>query len=218
MLLATRAGWLLVILNCLGVYGSHCSEKLKLQFETVDGTSDQLETAIDAVLTMQKLFIAKPSDVDRRNGFLISVFDRNELKALLCSGGKLLLLKSSEKLVGYALLTKVSEFTDLFGPGTHGHFSAAASIDYSNLTYLYQIAVDPQLAGQGLGRRLVDQSKQLAPTGLITDVLIEPLNNARSASLFELNGFIEKGTLVLEAYRDFGQLKSKVYEWLPSNT
>ena len=93
MLLATRAGWLLVILNCLGVYGSHCSEKLKLQFETVDGTSDQLETAIDAVLAMQKLFIAKPSDVDRRNGFLISVFDRNELKALICSGGKLLLLK-----------------------------------------------------------------------------------------------------------------------------
>jgi ribosomal protein S18 acetylase RimI-like enzyme len=190
--------------------------EMEVTEKTVDLTSSDLDEVIDEVLALQSTLVVKPNATRLESGFLVSPFARHELERMVkTANGKLICLQMRDRLAAFALLTDISEFTLFFGAGTHGTFNAEPAINYAKLHYLYQIAVDPQFMRRGLGGVLIKRAKALAPYGLIADILIEPLHNASSIAFFERNGFAERGVLHLDAYRDFGKLKSKVFEWRP---
>lgn len=183
----------------------------------VSGNPD-LGGIVSDVLRLQRQLLFKPTDPEKKHGFLISAFSQTELAGLLEDNGELLLLRAKQRLIGYALLTPIHEFTSLFKPGARGTFEPTLPLNYLPLRYFYQIAVDPEFMGQGVGNRLMATCKKKSPGGLLADILVEPVGNGSSIAFFERCGFAPCGMLSLASYRDFGELKSKVFLWTPSPT
>jgi ribosomal protein S18 acetylase RimI-like enzyme len=160
--------------------------------------------------------VPNPSYGASGDAFLISAFDLQELNGLLESGAALILLERENELVGYSLITPIEEFTALYAPGSGDTFMPTTTIPIEKTDYLYQIAVAPKYSRRGFGYRLLELAKVHSQSGLLADILVQPLENSASIQFFEKNGFAECGTLILANYRDFGQLQSKVYLWTPS--
>lgn len=189
-----------------------------IELKTISSSSDSIEihAAVERILIFQKQFIVKRNAKNQEAGFLISELARDEVEEAVKNGGKIFLATCRGELVGYALTAPIHEFSSLYQKGSSGSFSQSLEleIDFNSLVYLYQIAIAPLYAGRGVGTSIINQVKSDSGTkGVLTDVLVEPLNNEASIRFFLKNQFRTIGILTLQNYRDFGQLKSEVLVW-----
>jgi ribosomal protein S18 acetylase RimI-like enzyme len=148
---------------------------------------------------------------DHREGILISNYSVNDILQLAhADGSAVLAARSASTLVGYCLVSDVSEYHALVGASRHAlprHTSARR--------YILQIATRRGYHRQGVGTALLAAAKQLRSTGLVTDVLLAPVCNEVSLHFFERNGFESIGELELPSYRTFGATRTRVFEWVP---
>lgn len=189
-----------------------------IQIEVMDSkVANSISTILLEVLHLQRSLIATRDSASRENGFLISAFSFEELQGLLGSDGKLFVARIDGELVGYLLITSISEFSSLIGDGSDhasgGRLLGAPEFCFSEYKYLYQVAVSERTKGLGIGKRLLTEAKRNSSASLLTDVLIEPVPNDASLAFFWKNGFQNAGVLELGAYRTFGNLKSQVLVW-----
>jgi GNAT superfamily N-acetyltransferase len=148
---------------------------------------------------------------DYREGIPIGNYCVNDILQLAhADGSAVLAARSASTLVGYCLVSDVSEYHALVGASRHAlprHTSARR--------YILQIATRQGCQRQGVGTALLAGAKQLGSTGLVTDVLIAPVRNEVSLHFFERNGFESIGELVLPSYWTFGATQTRVFEWVP---
>jgi len=181
-----------------------------------------LTKIITDVLAIQSSLIATRETANSKEGFLISLFNAEELMSIIQKGGRLIIAeyKTSEtgkQTVGYLLMTPIAEFTDLLSNksehSAHGRFTPSFEFDFANHEYLYQIGVSKEMKGHRVGRRLLEYVLKNATSGILTDILVEPVSNDISLQFFYKHDFLDAGLLELGEYRSFGQLKSKVLIW-----
>lgn len=122
------------------------------------------------------------------------------------------------ELVGYAILTEISEFIKLYQNPLIGKIESKFNIEEfikkQNIKYVEQIAVKPGIK-RGIGSALLEKCKELSPEGLIADIFIKPIKNKASLLFFAKKGFIEVGTLKLEAGKGFVAHQTRIVLWSP---
>lgn len=171
-------------------------------------------TVIEQALSLQREWIADRVQTSNRAGFLISLFDADELINLV-KQGSLHYATKDQKLVGYILTTPIEEFTKLLTSAENSYTKPKWMNISPSLEYLYQIAVSRNLGRTGLGSTLLKYALSKVRHSILTDVLIEPVANKASLRFFKKNGFRDAGILTLKDYRNFGNLKSQVLLWNP---
>ncbi|MEO5971387.1 MAG: GNAT family N-acetyltransferase [Bdellovibrionia bacterium] len=174
------------------------------------------------ILNLQENLIFEKSEYSDgvNSGFLISKFDLPELTKIVTEKKGVLFcaLGIEGEVLGYCLTSAITEFQDLY----HGQ-SAVGRVELtidSSLAlkprYLYQIAVRSDLRRSGVGIELLLAVKDKYPEGILTDILVSPINNEASLNFFRKQDFKMVGHLFLDSYRDFGQLVSEVFLWSTS--
>ena len=197
-----KAFWISLYLICFSFVCASPSPSNIEQVElsttilTIDKNSPSKNKIIHDLLALQSSLIVssqKPIAEEFVNtGFLLVpmtqeyVFDLLELKS-----GQIVCAFLDKTLIGYILLTDISEFKELYQDENAGRFET--SIDLPTLEawlanpfvgYIEQIAVKPGYSRKGIGSELIAACKILKPQGLIADVFIYPVKNEPSLSFF----------------------------------
>ncbi|MFA6434507.1 MAG: GNAT family N-acetyltransferase [Elusimicrobiales bacterium] len=176
-----------------------------------------LRRIVGDTISVQSSLLVTRETAPEKSGFLISSFAPEELIRLVVENGKLVTARQSRRLVGYVLVTPISEFSSLLendnNHASGGHFIPNKPVCFADFDYIYQIGVVRDASGMGVGGALLKRVMRETRKNLLTDILVSPISNKASLGFFIKNGFREAGLLELSEYRSFGKLKSKVLIW-----
>lgn len=179
----------------------------KKEFFIIDRDRPSKQEVIHDLLLLQRSLLISSqealSEERAKTGFLLVSMTPEYVSHLLeQKGGRIICTYLDKTLVGYALLTDLSEFKELYQDEGTGRFETL--IDLTTLDawladpavgYIEQIAVKPGYSRMGIGSELIAISKVLYPQGLVADVFIDPLKNEASLSFFSHQGFLRSGLL-----------------------
>lgn len=186
----------------------------KISIRSYDQSSRGLDQVVDRLLRIQESVVIARNHTPPANGFLISNLSARELHELLCAAGTSLYVASTaDEVEGFCLVTDIQEFLALGRGGSTGAFHFPAPVSFRQADYLFQIGVSTAKSRAGTGTALVREAQKRHTTGLITDILVDPIENSASLAFFAKQGFEKVGELRIGQYRDFGQLISAVLLW-----
>ena len=190
----------------------------------IDKTSEKKDQIIDDVLQLQQSLIVDPFLKEElpETGFLLIKMQASYIQQLLEEkNGRIIASYNQNELMGYIILTEVSEFMELYQDPKIGSFECEVPLDsletyFKNqaVGYIEQIAVKKEYAKKGIGNILVTICKNLAPDGLIADIFIDPIVNFASLAFFAKMGFYEIGTLSQKPKNNFFAHHTRVFCWL----
>lgn len=209
-------------------YLSTSAKNESIAIKIIDSTTENKDEVIKEILSLQGALLANPyadylPETCETNGFILIKMTQEYVRDLLDKKhARIICANSSMQLLGYLILTDISEFMDLYHDSTIGFFESLMSVgrfEYYFLSqsvgYIEQIAVKAGFSKMGIGKALVESCKDLIRTGLVTDVFIQPHINKASLAFFAKQEFVEIGTLHQEAKADFPAHQTRVLFWLP---
>lgn len=202
-------------LNCFSVvYGSPLQPHVQpierccnTTIHTIDKNSLSRNEVIRDLLALQKSLIVssqKPIPEEfAKTGFLLVAMTPEYVSHLLAQkDGCIVCAYLDQTLVGYILLTDISEFKELYQNEGAGRFETPIDLATLNtwlakqdVGYIEQIAVKPGYSKMGIGSQLMSRVKKLKPQGLIADVFIHPVQNEPSLIFFSHQDFVQSGIL-----------------------
>jgi ribosomal protein S18 acetylase RimI-like enzyme len=165
------------------------------------------ERVIKDLLSLQSSLIVPVQNPILENfakkGFLLIKMTPEYVNSLLNEkNGLIVSAYQKECLVGYVLLTDISEFKELYQDETIGYIETTLNLEKlekllsrADVGYIEQIAVNPSFSRSKIGKRLIDECKKIKPLGLVADVFIDPLVNKASLAFFSSQGFEKSGIL-----------------------
>lgn len=159
------------------------------------------------------------SNLEGRNGFLISGYSATEVEELVQSDGFVLIATSQEhRPVGYLIATSGQSYqrrhptTAVVWESREGSREIVRTFDSGAFTYLDQVAVAREFSGQGVGTSLLRAALAKNVRSLLFSAVIDkPWRNERSHRVFEKAGFVAVGRLVTPNYRGFASLESTLF-------
>lgn len=141
--------------------------------------------------------------MNQKNGFLLIRMTPDYVNTLLEEkGGQIVGAYLNHSLVGYIILTDISEFLELYHEESYGYIETTMDLNslekkFEELRfgYIEQIAVGLEHTRSGIGKQLMNACKQMRPDGLVADVFIFPIANTASLEFFQRVGFVKFGVL-----------------------
>ena len=116
-------------------------------------------------------------------------------------------------MVGYLCLEEINEYID-WAQGRR--FDSEWNLNsLRNVKYIDQIAVLTPFVKQEIETNLINHAKNLSPNGILTDTLSKPYPNLSSMALFTNNGFVNLGTMQIEATDTLPAHQISLMLWLP---
>ncbi len=202
-------------------FAATVEESRSVSITVIDQHSLFKSQVIDELLTLQRSLIIPPQipipEENAKNGYLLVQMAPEYVHHLLDKKqGIIVGAYQDHNLVGYVLLTDISEFKELYEGGKLG--SIETSIDLSILReqvgYIEQIAVKPGYSRRGIGRELMRVCQQIKPEGLVADVFLSPLKNTASLQFFSRLGFEQAGILHQHARDNFPYShRTQIFFW-----
>lgn len=153
------------------------------------------------VLSIQKSHLLDQVS-PQENGHLITMWEQFQLLNLIQSGSVLYVaLDDTNKAIGYALISKISEFLSQTENEDLKITVSAQVLKNEPYHYLHQGAVAPSQHRKSIALKLIEYIIQESKvTKLISDCMIEPIENKASRHFFKKLGFQEIGFLRLKSY------------------
>jgi len=218
-----------IILNSFGFscdQSKQDEQNVHVQIILTDQNSPSKDRVIEELLTLQRsLIIPIQHPIPNQyiqDGFLFIPMNPEYLNNLLeqkdgCIVGAYL----EEILVGYILLTDISEFKELYREASIGSIETTMDMQKlesllmpSSIGYIEQIGVTTSHSRKGIGSLLINTCKKLKPGGLVADVFIDPMKNEASLHFFSHKGFQEFGILYQNPRADFPYAhRTQVFFW-----
>lgn len=186
--------WLFSLCFLLYCYAAPCN----IVLQTIDKNWENKEEVIGEILQIQRTLVL-PLDIAEmpafaETGFLTIGMTPEYLQGFLEEGMAIVAFED-ERMVGYLLLDRAEGFLK-WAEGRKVSVSLEALREWH---YIDQIAVLTECSKQGIGKALVEEAKNLAPNGLMVDILIEPYCNAASLAFFAKQGFTPFAIMEIEA-------------------
>jgi predicted GNAT superfamily acetyltransferase len=124
---------------------------------------------------------------ERQGSFLVQKRQKEDFEKLFSISRHFLVPEIDGKVVGY--LTVLNEDADYMENEIFAYFAN----NYDNFVYVDQIAVDPSIQHQGVGRALYEALKEIETKRILLDVFIKP-DNAGSIAFHESCGCVGLGS------------------------
>jgi hypothetical protein len=171
-----------------------------LSFQIINADSNNKETIIAEILSIQDSLLiplntAQIHTLTQTNFIIIHRSSQYLLKLL--EKGIFIVAYYQKQMVGYLLLDEIDGYIK-WAQGRR--FDGKQSIDsLGSVKYIDQVAVLTSFEQKGIETALINHAKECSPTGIMTDILAKPFPNLSSMNLFQNNGFVNLGTLYIEA-------------------
>ncbi len=164
---------------------------------------------------------AYSSQNDTGNGFLFVRMQPEFIHHLVEHKNAIIISASTDKeLVGYIILTDITEFFDLYMHTPIRTFECLVNqsvfekyLDEHTVRYVEQIAVKRDQAHKGIGTNLLNKAKSMSPSGIVAAVLTKPVPNSASLDFFTKNQFIDMGTLNCMECPEWPAYQTQVLFW-----
>lgn len=195
----------------------------------VDKENPSVNQVIDELLKIQSSLIIDPlkpiPQQNQEDGFILISMKLSYVKSLLeDKDGIIVAAQEDQTIVGYIILTNISEFMELYEDPVYGFMESNIDIKQlhdellqKDFGYIEQIAVKPGYSKKGIGKDLIQACQELK-NGLVADVFIEPVSNLASLNFFQKIGFNHLGILYQYPRANFPYThRTQIFIWEMEN-